>query len=127
MSPLLHPGALFSRPRRADHGFGAARLATFGLVSVLILLFGFAFWGALTTYRAGTAAKHFGELSDAFEGARAAVASEESLERKYRLEPSTKVRQRHRAAGGELLKQLARARVGRARRRGDDRQGAGAA
>ena len=111
MSQLLYPGALFSRLRRGGRGFGAARLATFGLAGVLILLFGFAFWGALTTYRAGTAAKHFEELSDAFDAARAAVASEESLERKYRLEPSAKVRLRHRAAGGELLKQLARARA----------------
>ena len=106
---------MFARAIRGAHGIGAARLATFGLVSVLLLLSGFAFWGALTTYRAGTAAKHFEELSDAFDGARAAVAAEESLERKYRLEPSEKVRQRHRAAGGELLKQLARARVSQAR------------
>jgi CHASE3 domain sensor protein len=101
----------FARAVREAHGIGATRLATFGLVSVLILLSGFAFWGALTAYRAGTAAKHFEELSDAFDGVRAAVASEESLERKYRLEPSAKVRQRHRAASDELLKELARAHV----------------
>ena len=108
---LLNFRRLFSRPTRGANGIGADRLASFGLASVLILLSGFAIWGALTTYRAGAAAKHFDELSDAFNNARAAVAAEESLERKYRLEPSAKVRQRHRAAGDELLKQLARARA----------------
>ena len=102
---------LFSRPTRGSIGIGADRLASFGLACVLILLAGFAIWGALTTYRAGTATKRFEELSYAFDAARAAVASEESLERKYRLEPGAKVRQRHRAAGGELLEQLARARA----------------
>jgi CHASE3 domain sensor protein len=106
---------LFSHSARGVYGICADRLASFGLAGVLILLAGFAFWGALTTYRAGTAAKHFEELSDAFDVARAAVASEESLERKYRLEPSAEVRKRHRAASDELLAQLARARVGRAR------------
>ena len=106
---------LFSRPAREAYGIGADRLASFGLACVLILLAGFAFWGALTTYRAGTAAKHFEELSDAFGNARAAVASEESLERKYRLEPGAEVRKRHRAASDELLAQLARARFSGAR------------
>jgi diguanylate cyclase (GGDEF)-like protein/PAS domain S-box-containing protein len=102
---------LFSRPARGAYGIGADRLASFGLAGVLILLAGFAFWGALTTYRAGTAAKHFEELSDAFDAARAAVASEESLERKYRLVPGAEVRKRHRAASDELVAQLARARA----------------
>ena len=102
---------LFARASSGAYGIGADRLASFGLAGVLILLAGFAFWGALTTYRAGTAAKHFEELSDAFDAARAAVASEESLERKYRLEPSAAVRGRHHAASDELLAQLrARAR-----------------
>ena len=111
MRPFLPIGTSFTRASRETYGINAVRLASFGLVSVLILLFGFAFWGALTTYRAGTAAKHFEELSDAFDSARAAVASEESLERKYRLEPGIEIRKRHRAAAGELLKQLARARA----------------
>jgi hypothetical protein len=101
---------LFSHSARGVYGIGADRLASFGLAGVLILLAGFAYWGALTTYRAGTAAKHFDELSDAFDAARAAVASEESLERKYRLEPGAEVRKRHRAASDELLAQLVRAR-----------------
>ena len=82
MRHSLNVRKLFSRSARGAYGIGADRLTSFGLAGVLILLAGFAFWGALTTYRAGTAAKHFEELSDAFDNARAAVASEESLERK---------------------------------------------
>jgi diguanylate cyclase (GGDEF)-like protein/PAS domain S-box-containing protein len=86
-----------------------ARLASFGLAGVLVVLSIFAFWGAFSTYRAGNAAKHFSELSDAFDDANAAVAAEESLERKYRLEPSAEVRGGHHKAAVSLLTALDRA------------------
>jgi diguanylate cyclase (GGDEF)-like protein/PAS domain S-box-containing protein len=50
-------------------------------------------------------------LSDAFEQARFAVATEESLNRKYRLQPSAEVRGRHQEAATSLLAALERARV----------------
>jgi hypothetical protein len=53
--------------------------------------------------------KHIAALSDPFEAARFAVATEESLERKYRLEPSAKVRGQHHAASDDLRKELERA------------------
>jgi diguanylate cyclase (GGDEF)-like protein len=67
-------------------------------------------WGALSTYRTATAAKRFSELSNAFEQARFAVAAEESLNRKYRLQPSAEVLGRHREAAASLLAALRRAR-----------------
>jgi hypothetical protein len=73
-------------------------LASFGLASVLIVLSIVAVWGELSTNRAANAAKRFSELSDAFEQARFAVAAEESLNRKYRLQPSAEVLGRHREA-----------------------------
>ncbi len=87
----------------ADRGKGevwsrAAGLAPLGLAFVLIFLSVFAIWGAASTYYAGREARHSNELNDVFANARAAVAAEESLERKYRLEPSPAVRERHRAA-----------------------------
>ena len=94
------------------YGLGVARLASFGLASVMVVLSIVAVLGSLSTYRAGTAAKHSSELSDAFEQARFAVATEESLERKYRLEPAAEVRAGHRQAAVSLLAALARARVG---------------
>ena len=101
-----------TRPRRARGVYGprAAHLATFGLAGVMVVLAVFAVWGSLSTYRAGSAVKQFNELSDAFEQARFAVATEESLERKYRLEPSPKVREWHREAAAALSAALDRAR-----------------
>jgi hypothetical protein len=86
-------------------------LATFGLASVMVVLSIFAIWGSLSTYRAGSVAKQFSELSEAFEQARFAVATEESLERKYRLEPSAQVRDAHHEAAASLSAALARARA----------------
>ena len=68
-------------------------------------------WGALSTYRTATAAKRLSELSYAFERARFAVAAEESLNRKYRLQPSTEVLDKHREAATSLLAALQKARV----------------
>ena len=87
------------------------RLASLGLVVVLVVLLGFALWGAVSTYRSGKMARHETALSDAFEEARYAVGAEESLERKYRLEPSPEVRARHREAGEAMFAALKRARV----------------
>jgi diguanylate cyclase (GGDEF)-like protein/PAS domain S-box-containing protein len=78
---------------------------------VLVALSVFAVWGALATYRAGNAAKHFSELSNAFEQARFAVAAEESLNRKYRLQPSAEVLERHHETATSLLAALERARA----------------
>jgi diguanylate cyclase (GGDEF)-like protein/PAS domain S-box-containing protein len=75
-----------------DQGRGIVRIASLGLVAVLALLSGFAFWGAFWTYRASVAVTNAIALSDAFDQAHHAVLTEESLERKYRLEPSEPVR-----------------------------------
>lgn len=108
--PITFGKAFFHRAR-GGYGLGAGYFASFGLASVLIVLSIFVMWGALSTYRAGNAAKHFSELRDAFEQARFAVAAEESLNRKYRLEPSAEVRGRHHEAATSLLAALERARV----------------
>jgi len=109
--PAVNEIALPSRPTDIC-GLDVARLASFGLASVMVVLSIVAIVGALSTYRAGSAAKHSSELSDAFEQARFAVATEESLERKYRLEPGAEVRAGHRQAAASLLAALERARAG---------------
>ena len=101
--------SFFQRSKDAD-GLGASRLASFGLASVLIVLSFVAVWGEFSTNRAAHAAKRFSELSDAFEQARFAVAAEESLNRKYRLQPSAEVLGRHREAAIALLAALENAR-----------------
>ncbi len=85
------------------------RLASLGLLAVLVALPGFALWGATSTYQMGVAVRQATELSNAFEAARYAVSAEESLERKYRLEPGAEVRNRHQAAAADVLAALQRA------------------
>ena len=63
-------------------------LASIGLAIVLVVLLTFALLSALLTYRVGSAAKQASAQSDIFNNARYDVGAEESLERKYRLEPS---------------------------------------
>jgi diguanylate cyclase (GGDEF)-like protein len=84
-------------------GRTVTRLATAGLAAVLLLLTGFALWASFSTNRAARQADRLSRLSDAYQQARFAVAAEESLERKYRLEPGPEVRQRYQQAAAELL------------------------
>src|SRR5215212_5098722 len=86
------------------------RAASLGLCIVLLFLTGFSVWVAFATNRAAISTKHASELSDRYEQARYAVGAEESLERKYRLEPSAEVRAKHRAAADDLLAALAHVR-----------------
>jgi diguanylate cyclase (GGDEF)-like protein len=87
-------------------GRTVTRLATGGLAAVLLLLTGFSLWAAYSTNRAARQADHLSRLSDAYQQARFAVAAEESLERKYRLEPGPEVRQRYQRAVAALVAEL---------------------
>jgi len=107
---LINLGTAFFRRARSAYGYRASHLASFGLAIVLIVLSIVAVWGELSTNRAANAAKRFSELSDAFEQARFAVAAEESLNRKYRLQPSAEVLGRHQEAATSLLAALESAR-----------------
>jgi diguanylate cyclase (GGDEF)-like protein len=99
----------FFQGTRAAFAHRAGRFATFGLAAVLIVLSIFALWGEFSTNRAANAAKRSSELSDAFEQARFAVAAEESLNRKYRLQPSPKVLGKHQEAATSLSAAMERA------------------
>jgi signal transduction histidine kinase len=69
----------------------AGRLAIVGLIAVLTVLTGFAVVSALRTNSAASASARSTKLNDVYWQARYAVGGEESLERKYRLEPSREV------------------------------------
>ena len=99
---------------RWSRGRAGTRAATAGLAAVLVLLTGFALWAAFSTNRAARQADRLSRLSDAYQQARFAVGAEESLERKYRLEPGTEVRARFQQAAASL-----RAALQEVRRRGD--------
>ena len=88
-----------------------ATMVAIGLAAVLIILPSLALWSAVATYLAGEAARHATEVGDAFEQARYQVGAEESLERKYRIEPSPEVRRQHQMAATSLIDWLKRAEV----------------
>ncbi|HEV3012031.1 MAG TPA: EAL domain-containing protein [Actinomycetota bacterium] len=81
---------------------------------MLVLLTGFALWAAFSTNRAARQADRLSQLSDSYQQARFAVGAEESLERKYRLEPGAEVRAKFDGAAGSLL-----AALNEVQRRGD--------
>ena len=110
MRRVINFGRIFFHRARDAHGLGVGHFASFGLAGVLIVLSIFAAWGEFSTNRAASAATRLSALSDAFEQARFAVAAEESLNRKYRLQPSAEVLARHREAAAALLASMERAR-----------------
>jgi diguanylate cyclase (GGDEF)-like protein len=80
--------------------------AVVGLAIILLALTALSVLGAASTRRSADTATRSAALSAAYNRAYAAVAAEESLERKYRLEPGADVRRRHRAAGDALQSAL---------------------
>jgi diguanylate cyclase len=82
------------------------RFALAGLTAVIVTLSAFGLWSSLRTSRASAQASAATRLSDVYQRARFAVGEEESLERKYRLEPGREVRARYDHATGELVSAL---------------------
>jgi diguanylate cyclase len=77
------------------------------LAVALLALSGVATWSAFATSNAADTSDRASRLADAYTLARFAIGSEESLERKYRLEPSSAVRASHLAAKADLDTALA--------------------
>jgi diguanylate cyclase len=77
--------------------------ATAGLVAVVLGVSGFAWWAAQATAASATTAVSATALSDDFAAAARAVAVEESLERKYRLEPGPQIRTQYDQASADLV------------------------
>lgn len=73
---------------------------------VLLLLSDFAMWSAITTSSIGTAAITASTLADNYGQASRAVAATESLERKYRLEPSPESLRNYRSAVADITTAL---------------------
>ncbi|HEV7964778.1 MAG TPA: hypothetical protein VGP57_19705, partial [Actinoplanes sp.] len=96
------PAAVPPRDRLARR----SRVAGLGVVVVLLGVSLFAVWSSQATARAAALAAAASRLSDDYARAATAVAAEESLERKYRLEPGLEVRVRYDAAAANLLDAL---------------------
>jgi signal transduction histidine kinase len=84
-------------------GRAAGRLAVVGLVLVLTVLTAFAIASDLRTGAAAGAAARSTGLSDTYWQARTAVGAEESLERKYRLEPGRVAGKHYNAAAASFV------------------------
>jgi diguanylate cyclase (GGDEF)-like protein len=78
------------------------RLVGVGLLMVLLGVSAFAVWSSQATSSASTRAITAAGLSDDYARAATAVAAEESLERKYRLEPGPDVQIRYDAAAASF-------------------------
>jgi diguanylate cyclase (GGDEF)-like protein len=78
------------------------RIASLGFAAVLLASTIFAVGAAVVTRQALHNVSAANELNDLYQEARYSVGAEESLERKYRLEPSLEVRQAHSAAERSL-------------------------
>jgi hypothetical protein len=89
-----------------SNGRAVTRLATAGLAAVLVVLTGFGLWAAFSTSRAIRQVDRLSRLSDAYQQARYAVATEQGLERKYRLEPGPEVRADVQQTAASLLAAL---------------------
>ena len=83
-----------------------SRLASAGLIVVLLALSAVAIGSSQLTARAGRQAAVADVLNDDYSAAATAVAAEESLERKYRLEPSPAVLARYASAADDLVAAL---------------------
>jgi diguanylate cyclase len=87
-----------------------------GLTVVIAFLAVFGLWSAQRTNSVARHSTSATRLSDAYQGARFAVGQEESLERKYRLEPGPVVRAKYDAAARQLVAALGTVdRIGNAR------------
>jgi diguanylate cyclase (GGDEF)-like protein len=91
-----------------------SRIASGVLVLVLLAVSVFAVWSSQATSIAASRAVAANVLSNSYSQAASAVAAEESLERKYRLEPGPEIRALYNAATADLVSAL-----GRVRRQGD--------
>ena len=92
-----------------EHAHRVSRAAYAGLVVVLVGLVAFAIAAASATRAAASTASSAIQETTLLAEARFQVAAEESLERKYRLEPSPAIRAMHRDAARRLDEDLAKA------------------
>src|SRR5258708_33715857 len=81
-----------------------SRLATIGLIIVLLVFMGFAIWTTMITLMLSTAVREAVSVNDMYARADDHLGAEESLAREYRFEPSLDVRGQYQAAAAALVK-----------------------
>ncbi len=83
-----------------------SRLTSVGLITILLALTAFSIWATVITRQAATSTAVSEYLNDQYQQARFAIGAEESLERKYRLEPGPDPLAAHTAAAAALVTAL---------------------
>src|SRR5258708_29124898 len=83
-----------------------SRLATLGLIIVLLVFMGFALWTTMITLMLSTAVREAVSVNDLYARAYDHLGAEESLAREYRFEPSLDVRGQYQVAAAALVKDL---------------------
>ena len=83
-----------------------SRLATLGLISVLLVFMGFAIWTTVITLMLSTAVREAVSVNDMYAQAYSHLGAEGSLEREYHFEPSLDVRGQYQVAAAALVKDL---------------------
>jgi len=83
-----------------------SRLTSVGLTTILLVFTAFSIWATLTTQQAANRTAVSQYLNDQYQQARFAVGAEESLERKYRLEPGPESLANQTAAAAALVTAL---------------------
>ncbi|HZV26800.1 MAG TPA: EAL domain-containing protein [Acidothermaceae bacterium] len=108
--PARHGTTLDDRPsgKAKRPGINLVQLVASACLAIALLaLSGVATWSAFKTSAAAKASTDAGRLADAYNAARFDIGAEESLERKYRLEPGAEIRKQHLAAKTDLDAALA--------------------
>src|SRR5258707_13561759 len=83
-----------------------SRLATLGLIIVLLVFLGFAIWTTMITLMLSTAVREAVSVNHLYARAYDHLGAEESLAREYRVEPSLDVRGQCQGAAAALVKDL---------------------
>lgn len=82
------------------------QLATLGLITVLLVLTGFAIWTTVITLKLSDGVGEAVSVSDLYERAHFNLGAEESLEHEYSFEPSLDVRSQFQMAAAMMVKDL---------------------
>jgi diguanylate cyclase len=90
--------------------FHRSRLAGLAMVLVLLAVSAFAVWSSQDTGEAATRAAAASRISDDYAEASSAISAEESLERKYRLEPGPAIESAFDQAAADFVAAMGRVR-----------------
>jgi GAF domain-containing protein/CHASE3 domain sensor protein len=103
---LITLGGYRNKMPAQNNGSISGRSVTIAMAVVILLLASFSIGTEITLKQAADKTENYTQLSNLYQEARYAVGAEESLERKYRLEPGPEVLARYNEAAKTLVEKL---------------------